>query len=85
MKVLSQNYSTALLHPFQHICKLQIKISKREIPTYNRTYTLRPEVSTGFFKSLINISERLLQIFVPKIPSVYPNILSMRASNFAPK
>jgi hypothetical protein len=48
MKILPHSYSTSVLHPFQHICKLQIRTSKREIPTYNRTYTQQPAVSASF-------------------------------------
>jgi len=35
MKVLPQICSTAVLHPFQHMRNLQMKIFIREFPTYN--------------------------------------------------
>jgi hypothetical protein len=45
MKVLPQNYSAAVLYYNHHFCKLQIKISKRQIPTYDGTHTQQPAVS----------------------------------------
>jgi len=65
IRVLLQACSTALLHPFQHICNLQMKISKREFPTYNTTYTQQSAVSASFCQGSYKHCWWFLQIFVP--------------------